>query len=212
MRVVVALGGNALLQRGQPMTTEQQRENVADRGGGARARRAGSHASSSRTATARRSACSPCRPRAYKEEEAYPLDVLGAATEGMIGYMLEQELGNRLPFEVPLATILTMVEVDADDPAFQNPTKFVGPIYDKAAADRLAAEKGWQFKQDGAVLAARRAVAAAGPDLRDPARSALLVEQGVVVVCAGGGGIPTMYDRDPRADARSASKRSSTRT
>src|SRR6185436_19697726 len=86
---------------------------------------------------------------AYKEVEAYPLDVLGAQTEGMIGYMIEQELGNLLPFEIPFATILTMVEVDLNDPAFQNPTKFVGPIYDKAQADGLAKEKNWVFKQDG---------------------------------------------------------------
>ena len=82
-------------------------------------------------------------------DRAYPLDVLGAQTEGMIGYMIEQELGNLLPFEVPFATILTMVEVDPEDPAFQNPTKFVGPVYGKEEADRLGQEKQWVFKQDG---------------------------------------------------------------
>jgi len=87
---------------------------------------------------------------AYKPDEAFPLDVLGAETEGMIGYMIEQELGNLLPFEVPFATVLTMVEVDPDDPGFQNPTKFVGPVYEKDEADRLAAEKGWVVKPDGA--------------------------------------------------------------
>ena len=85
----------------------------------------------------------------YEEVEAYPLDVLGAQTEGMIGYMLEQELGNVLPAEVPFATILTMVEVDPDDPAFGDPTKFVGPVYEKAEADELAAQKGWVVKPDG---------------------------------------------------------------
>ena len=104
---------------------------------------------------------------AYQDVDAYPLDVLGAQTEGMIGYMIEQELGNLLPFEVPFATILTMVEVDPDDPAFENPTKFVGPIYEKAEANALAAEKGWTFKQDGATVAAGGAVAAAQADLRD---------------------------------------------
>ena len=72
-----------------------------------------------------------------------PLDVLGAETEGMVGYLLEQELGNLLPFEVPFATILTMVEVDPHDPAFHNPTKFVGPVYDQQEADQLKGEKGW---------------------------------------------------------------------
>src|ERR671913_397931 len=80
---------------------------------------------------------------AYQEVEAYPLDLLGAQTEGMIGYLIEQELGNVLPAEVPFATILTMVEVDADDPAFADPTKFVGPVYDDAQAEALAAEKDW---------------------------------------------------------------------
>ena len=78
---------------------------------------------------------------AYKDVEPYPLDVLGAQTQGMIGYMIEQELGNLLPYEVPFATLLTMVEVDPNDPAFQNPTKFVGPVYEKEEADRLAQEK-----------------------------------------------------------------------
>ena len=75
--------------------------------------------------------------------------MLGAETEGMIGYMIEQELGNLLPFERPFATLLTMIEVDPEDPAFKDPTKFIGPVYDKADADRLAEEKGWTFKQDG---------------------------------------------------------------
>jgi carbamate kinase len=129
---------------------------------------------------------------AYKEVEAYPLDVLGAQTEGMIGYMIEQELGNLLPFEVPFATILTMVEVDPDDPAFQNPTKFVGPVYEKADADRLAQEKGWTVKQDGDKW--RRVVPSPLPRRIFEIRPVKwLLEKGVVVICAGGGGIPTMY-------------------
>ena len=134
---------------------------------------------------------------AYKPDEAYPLDVLGAETEGMIGYMIEQELGNLLPFEVPFATLLTMVEVDGDDPGFKNPTKFVGPVYDKADADRLKAEKGWVFKQDGAKW--RRVVPSPLPkrifEIR-PIR--WLLEHKTIVICAGGGGIPTMYE--PGAD------------
>jgi carbamate kinase len=129
---------------------------------------------------------------AYEEVEAYPLDVLGAQTEGMIGYVLEQELGNLLPFEVPFATVLTMVEVDPADPAFGDPTKFVGPVYDKAEADGLAAEKGWVFKQDGDRW--RRVVPSPEPkrifEIR-PIR--WLLDKDVVVICAGGGGVPTMY-------------------
>jgi carbamate kinase len=110
----------------------------------------------------------------------------------MIGYVLEQELGNLLPFEVPFATILTMVEVDPVDPAFQDPTKFVGPVYEKAEADGLAAEKGWVFKLDGDRW--RRVVPSPEPkrifEIR-PIR--WLLEHQTVVICAGGGGVPTMY-------------------
>jgi carbamate kinase len=130
---------------------------------------------------------------AYKDVEAYPLDVLGAQTEGMIGYMIEQELGNLLPFEVPFATILTMVEVDPNDPAFKNPTKFVGPIYEKDEADRLKAEKNWVFKLDGAKW--RRVVPSPLPKRIFELRPVKwLLEKGTVVICAGGGGIPTMYE------------------
>jgi carbamate kinase len=130
---------------------------------------------------------------AYKDVEAYPLDVLGAQTEGMIGYMIEQELGNLLPMEVPFASLLTMIEVDGDDPAFKNPTKFVGPVYSKEEAERLAAEKGWAIKADGEYW--RRVVPSPLPkrifEIR-PIR--WLLEKGTVVICAGGGGIPTMYE------------------
>jgi len=129
---------------------------------------------------------------AYTEVEAYPLDLLGAQTEGMIGYIIEQELGNLLPQDRPLATLLTMIEVDGSDPAFADPTKPIGPIYEKDDADRLAAEKGWTFKPDGESF--RRVVPSPRPkrifELR-PVRS--LLEQGAVVICAGGGGIPTRY-------------------
>ena len=176
--VVVALGGNALLQRGQPMTTDQQRAQCRGRRGGARPRCAAQHTLVVSHGNGPQVGLLALQAASYKEEEAYPLDVLGAATEGMIGYMLEQELGNRLPFEVPLATILTMVEVDADDPAFADPTKFVGPIYDKDAADRLAAEKGWDVqagRRRHGVASCRR------PSRRGSSRSGrsgALVEQG----------------------------------
>ena len=129
---------------------------------------------------------------AYKDVEPYPLDVLGAQTEGMIGYLIEQELGNLLPAEVPFATILTMIEVDANDPAFDDPTKFVGPIYDDPEAERLAAEKSWVFKRDGEHL--RRVVPSPPPkrifEIR-PIR--WLLDHDVLVICAGGGGIPTTW-------------------
>jgi carbamate kinase len=138
---------------------------------------------------------------AYEAVEAYPLDVLGAETEGMIGYMIEQELGNLLPFDVPFATLLTMVEVSGDDPGFKNPTKFVGPIYEKPEADRIAAEKGWIFKADGAKW--RRVVPSPVPKRIFEIRPVKwLLERGTIVICAGGGGIPTMYE--PGADRKLA--------
>jgi carbamate kinase len=113
----------------------------------------------------------------------------------MIGYLIEQELGNLLPAEVPFATILTMVEVDRSDPAFGDPTKFVGPIYDEPEAAALAEEKGWTFKRDGDHL--RRVVPSPEPkrifEIR-PIR--WLLDHGTVVICAGGGGIPTAWVPD----------------
>jgi carbamate kinase len=119
--------------------------------------------------------------------------VLGAQTEGMIGYMIEQELGNLLPYEQPLASILTMVKVDPDDPAFDDPTKPIGPVYTKAEARKLAQEKGWTMKPDGDRW--RRVVPSPLPKHVFQIRPIKwLLEKGTIVICTGGGGIPTMYD------------------
>jgi carbamate kinase len=129
------------------------------------------------------------------EEGGVPLDVLGAQTEGMIGYLIEQELGNLLPFYRPLATLLTMVEVDPFDPAFTNPTKFIGPVYSEQEAQHLERLRGWKFRRDGDKW--RRVVASPEPkrifEIR-PIR--WLLRHGTVVITAGGGGIPTMYRPD----------------
>jgi carbamate kinase len=192
MRVVVALGGNALIQRGQPMTAEVQRANVVV-AAAALARVAHDHQLIVAHGNGPQVGLLALQADAYPEVEPYPLDILGAETQGMIGYLIEQELGNALPFDVPLATILSMVEVDPADPAFADPTKFVGPIYDEAQARALAAEKGWTVKPDGDHW--RRVVPSPRPlrifELR-PIR--WLLEHNVVVICAGGGGIPTMYE------------------
>ena len=194
MRIVIALGGNALLQRGQPMTAENQRANI-------------------RIAAERIAAVVPgneivvahgngpqvgllaLQAAAYTEVAPYPLDVLGAQTDAMIGYVIEQELGNLLPEHQQLATMLTMIEVDRRDPAFANPTKPIGPVYDRDTAEQLAAASGWSIAADGDKF--RRVVASPKPkrifEIR-PIRT--LVESGVVVICAGGGGIPTMYDEN----------------
>jgi carbamate kinase len=126
--------------------------------------------------------------------EAYPLDVLGAQTEGMIGYMIEQELGNLLPFERPFATLLTMVEVDPDDPAFKNPTKVIGPVYLRDEAERLSHDKGWVFKPDGDKW--RRVVASPEPKRIFELRPIKwLLEHHTVVIAAGGGGIPIVCEK-----------------
>jgi carbamate kinase len=194
MRIVVALGGNALLQRGQPMTSEVQRRNTRT-AAEALAPVAMEHQLVLSHGNGPQVGLLALQADAYKEVEAYPLDVLGAQTQGMIGYMIEQELGNLLPFEVPFATILTMVEVDPNDPAFLDPTKFVGPVYEKEMAEQLAAEKGWSIKQDGNKW--RRVVPSPLPQrIFEERPIKLLLEHGTVVICAGGGGIPTMYDPD----------------
>ena len=192
VRVVVALGGNALLKRGEPMTAEVQRANVRS-AAPALAAVAREHQLVLSHGNGPQVGLLALQGAAYEEVEAYPLDVLGAQTEGMIGYVLEQELGNLLPFEVPFATVLTMIEVDPADPAFGDPTKFVGPVYDEAEADALAAERGWVVKQDGDRW--RRVVPSPEPkrifEIR-PIR--WLLDKDVVVICAGGGGVPTMYE------------------
>ena len=132
---------------------------------------------------------------AYTQVSPYPLDVLGAETEGMIGYIIEQELGNLLDFEVPFATLLTQVEVDPRDPAFQHPSKPIGPVYAKAEAEQLAAEKGWSIAPDGDKY--RRVVASPKPKRIFEIRPIKwLLDKGSIVICAGGGGIPTMYGED----------------
>jgi len=193
---VVALGGNALLKRGDPMTAEVQRKNIRV-AAEAMAPVAKEHELVISHGNGPQVGLLALQGAAYRPDEAYPLDVLGAETEGMIGYMIEQEMGNLLPFEVPFATLLTMVEVDGNDPAFKDPTKFVGPVYEKPEADRIKAEKGWVFKQDGAKW--RRVVPSPLPKRIFEIRPIKwLLEHRTIVICAGGGGIPTMYK--PGAD------------
>lgn len=191
MLIVVALGGNALLRRGEAMTAENQRRNVrlaAD----ALAPVAQQHQLVIAHGNGPQVGLLALQGAAYEKVETYPLDVLGAQTEGMIGYMIEQELGNRLPIDRPLATLLTMVEVDPEDPAFRNPTKFIGPVYDKAEADRLAAHRQWVFKQDGTAW--RRVVASPIPKRIFEVRPIRwLLEHNTIVIAGGGGGVPTMY-------------------
>ena len=196
MRIFIALGGNALLRRGEPLSADNQRENVRTACMQIARIAAGNelvvaHGNGPQVGLL------ALQGAAYKEVPAYPLDVLGAETEGMIGYMIEQELGNLLPFEVPLATLLTQVEVDPEDPAFKQPSKPIGPVYSRDEAERLAEEKGWVIAADGDRF--RRVVPSPRPKRIFEIRPiSWLLEKGSVVICAGGGGIPTVYDQSGR--------------
>jgi carbamate kinase len=194
MRIVVALGGNALLRRGEEMTAENQRRNVRA-AAEALAPLGREHQLVISHGNGPQVGLLALQGEAYEKVGPYPLDVLGAQTEGMIGYMIEQELGNILPFEQPFATILSMVEVDPDDPAFQHPSKPIGPVYSEEDARRLAAEKGWTMAPDSQGF--RRVVASPKPKRIFQIRPVKwLLEKGCIVICAGGGGIPTMYGKD----------------
>jgi len=187
MRVVVALGGNALLRRGEPMTAENQRRNI----------RIAAQALSPIAARHQLIITHGNGPQVgllalqSAAGEPYPLDVLDAETEGMIGYLIEQELRNLLPRNHHCATLLTQIEVDANDPAFRHPSKPIGPVYQEDEARRLAEQRGWQIAPDGTGW--RRVVASPKPRrIFEIEVIELLVERSIVVICAGGGGIPTV--------------------
>jgi carbamate kinase len=200
MRVVVALGGNALLRRGEPLTAENQRTN-ARAACRALAPVALEHELVISHGNGPQVGLLALQGSAYKDVEVYPLDILDAQTEGLIGYILEQELGNALPFEKHIVTLLTMIEVDRNDPAFANPTKPIGPMYAKEEANTLTAEKGWTFKPDADGF--RRVVPSPLPKqiFGIPAIRALL-DGGWIVICSGGGGIPTRYTDEPAVPGR----------
>jgi carbamate kinase len=181
MRILVALGGNALLRRGEAMTAENQRKNVR-LAAEALAPLAGGHQLVITHGNGPQVGLLALQNAAFESTAPYPLDVLGAQTEGMIGYMIEQELGNILPFEQPFATILSMVEVDPDDPAFQHPTKPIGPVYTEAEARRLTAEEGWVMAPDGDGF--RRVVASPLPKRIFQIRPVKwLLEKGCIASC-----------------------------
>lgn len=147
MRLVIALGGNALLKRGEPMLCENQRENVSL----ACKQIAKAYEGNELVIThgnGPQVGLLALQNNAYKKVPMYPLDVIGAESVGMIGYMIQQELVNYVPKTATLATILTQTQVDPEDPAFKNPTKPVGPVYDKEEAEQLAKQHGWTIAPD----------------------------------------------------------------
>ena len=191
MRIVIALGGNALLRRSDPMTTEVQRHNVRT-AAEAIAPLAAEHSIVVVHGNGPQVGLLALQADAYQGAEPYPLDVLDAGTQGMIGYLIQQELRSVMPQGSQVATLLTMIAVDPADPAFASPTKFVGPVYAEEAAQALAAEKGWTFREDGDAW--RRVVPSPQPQrILEIQPITWLLEQGAVVICAGGGGIPTTY-------------------
>ena len=191
MRIVIGLGGNALLRRGEPLTQEAQQRNVM-RAASALAAVAREHEIVVTHGNGPQVGLLAIQDQATPGLGGFSLDVLGAETEGMIGYLLAQELRNALP-GARVASILTQVEVDPDDPAFRSPSKPVGPMYTRAQADAVVKAKSWSVAPDGDGF--RRVVPSPKP-LRvleiDTLR--LLVEAGTLVICAGGGGIPVVFD------------------
>jgi carbamate kinase len=191
VRVVVALGGNALLRRDQPVTVEDQRATVA-RACDHLAALAGDHELVVSHGNGPQIGLLAADDAAHGAG-ARPLDVLGAETQGMLGYLIEQALVNRLPVEHPVATVLTMVEVDPADPAWAHPTKPIGPLLDPDEAADLARRQGWSFHPEGGRL--RRVVASPAPHrIVEERQIRTLLDAGCVVVCAGGGGVPTIRD------------------
>lgn len=195
MLVVAALGGNALLRRGEPMTAEVQRANVARAAVALAALVRAGHDVVVTHGNGPQVGLLALQGAAFRRDAPDPLDVLGAETEGMIGYLIEQELENALGHDRPVVALLTQVLVDPADPAFVRPTKPVGPVYGEAEAKALAAQRGWSIAPDGASW--RRVVPSPKPvEIPDLRVIQLLLSQGVVVICAGGGGIPVVRRGD----------------
>ncbi|MBS7541179.1 carbamate kinase [Ancylobacter lacus] len=195
MRLVVALGGNALLKRGEPMTAAAQRANVGRAATSLAAVIAAGHHVLITHGNGPQVGLIALQAAAGPADGAYPLDILGAESEGMIGYLIEQELGNRLGSGARLATLLTQTRVDPADPAFHAPSKPIGPLYDGAAMQRLKAERGWAFKPENGTW--RRVVASPEPlEILEIKVIAMLLESDVTVICAGGGGIPVVARAD----------------
>ncbi|GAA3527593.1 carbamate kinase [Aeromicrobium flavum] len=193
----MALGGNAILRRDQAMTVENQRLSIAD-ACGPLARIAAEHELVVSHGNGPQIGLLALQAAAYDAVSEYPFDVLGASTEGMIGYLIEQELGNRIGNDRAVTTLVTRTEVDPQDPAFDAPTKFVGPGYSEDEARVATREFGWVMRRDGVRL--RRVVASPRPlQILELRPIGWLLEHGAVVICAGGGGVPTVRSVGPRA-------------
>lgn len=195
MLVVVALGGNALLRRNEPMTAASQIANVRI-AAAALADLARDHQIVIAHGNGPQVGLLALQGAAYDPSKPWPLDVLGAETEGMIGYLIEQELMNALPDGSHCATLLSRVEVDATDPAFKAPSKPIGPVYSESEAAQAQKDHGWALVTEGS--GGRRRVVPSPLPLRIIGLDAIkvLLEAGHSVICAGGGGIPVVRNSD----------------
>lgn len=188
---VVALGGNALLRRGEPMDAQTQRANVA------LAAKSLAGLVHSRTLVITHGngpqiGLLALQAEHYPDTRPYPLDVLGAQSQGMIGYLIEQELRNCLP-EREIASLLTQVIVSEDDPAFAHPTKPIGPMYTKEQAEDISKKRSIAIAQDGSGF--RRVVPSPKPlRILEINTIRLLTDASVIVICSGGGGVPVIAD------------------
>ena len=207
-RVAVALGGNALIERGEQGSTEVQRHNLAI-------------AAKALVDLAERSGAEIVLTHGNGPQVGFlaiqaemasavvpepPLDVLGAESQGQIGYLLAEALHDAFlarKIRREIAVVVSRVVVLADDPAFHKPSKPVGPIYDEATARAHAAKQGWTIAPDGKSW--RRVVASPRPyRIVEAAPIRTLVEAGVLVVASGGGGIPVVELPDGRLEGREA--------
>lgn len=190
MRLVIALGGNALLRRGEPMSAEIQRRNIRT-AAVALAPVVEQHSVIITHGNGPQVGLLALQAAALKTISAYPLDVLGAESEGMIGYLLEQELINVLRPGSLVATLLTQIEVDPQDKAFRNPTKPIGPVYSQEEAETIGRLHSWTMARDGEKF--RRVVPSPAPhSLVERRTIEILLTSQVTVICAGGGGIPVI--------------------
>lgn len=197
MRIVVALGGNALLRRGDSLTASNQIFNVRRAAEAIAPLCAAGHELIITHGNGPQVGLLALQSQAGPVGTQQPLDVVSAETEGMLGYLIELELRNALPAGTDVASVLTQVVVAPNDPAFASPSKPIGPVYAEDEARRLASEQGWSIVRDGAGW--RRAVASPRPGaLLELGAISLLASRGVVVICAGGGGIPVVREGDGR--------------
>lgn len=193
MRIVAALGGNALLKRGEKLSAAAQRENVSLAAVQLAVLVTAGHSLIVTHGNGPQVGLLALQAEAGPPASAQPLDDLDAESEGWIGYALEQELANALPPDTEIATLLTRIEVSQDDLAFANPAKPIGPVYDEMAAKNLAAQRGWHVAPDGKFW--RRVVPSPTPvTVLNETSIIRLGQAGVLVICAGGGGIPVVRD------------------